>query len=1209
MIFDIIPLPLTVLAFIVFVVILFFTAERAKRLEAKSEKFEARIRRLEDELREITLENFRRSKTDTKAEPEVDSGKLEESPPTLPATETLGGTEVQAALKPDEEDSTAPPPAPPPQPAFSKRDGQKPPRYQGVVSSGSKSELKPAPAQAKATRQKARKPLPWRRVLEAAQLLPPPSSGESAEVRLAVWWTTRIGAILLVIAGVFLGVYVSRDSPLLRLLSMAAISAAVIGAGLWLERRYQAFGRIVASGGLGFAFVTAFAASAFETTRVIESATLGVLVQLLAIAGMIVWSLWKKDSAVATMALICGYIACAFSHTHDLAHFVVAGLLMLGAAGSSLLILRRWPAPAMIALSASWSGFLGLIVFDWFNSPAASSPGAVTALACFVGLTLIFHVAGLMFRHRHPDLATSHRLRIGTLVNTSLAVVAIYLAGHLVYPEFLATFYLTFAVLIFGFAVWHHRPGSAQDRGLAQALFLKSMALLALFFVARFDGPVRWLSLSLQTATLVYAWHRHRSPWFLTAVGVGVAATLGWMWYDLVSATDVEWSALSVRNIVGSLSLLVLTSSLAAWNHLANRNPGDSKKTDVPIPPAVIPSLIAALGIVTVAIGLAFFNRGHFSNHALAPVGFLAVLGSLAFQALWRWRSAVPIVVGGAILIVASLAFLMLPSRLTASASGIALGICLSVLAFACAEVVRRLWPESWHGGAVARVLGNGFGTLLVTATMHHLFKLQGGAPALAIVLLLTLSLLVAFALLMQAAPFAKGHDSGNPIATLLRWSLSFIAGWCLVGFAVTTDHGNDLASFWLAMAALPSFAIIYRTRDGVPAMAAGLALFVAWIWLLMENLFHHPALTADLVATLGVIAVNGVIAWTLSRRKTTERAAFFDFWEITLHCASLVLAFAFVHAHYDPPITFAAATGIALIALFAGLRLPFRRLAQVSFMPIVLATLHHVVSGSGDDFAPLTIGWMVALSGLTGYLLAFEFARRVSQQAGRGERISDHLSMFVASLITVAALLLMHCTCPEPWQTVGYVAVGLAGASLWRFANFPHTHAPSAFAIIMAALATFRLCLGASSSGEDVALTAGLITAAGTLIYGLILCARQPGGTWRKLALMPAAVGTALAFSVFVSPAIGTGQMTTVCWGVTSILVFVAGLAGGLRNYRLVGLIGLGVCLVRMFLVDIDDTLYRIIAFFAISLVLLLIGFLYHRFRKHIEAFDKVEE
>jgi uncharacterized membrane protein len=38
--------------------------------------------------------------------------------------------------------------------------------------------------------------------------------------------------------------------------------------------------------------------------------------------------------------------------------------------------------------------------------------------------------------------------------------------------------------------------------------------------------------------------------------------------------------------------------------------------------------------------------------------------------------------------------------------------------------------------------------------------------------------------------------------------------------------------------------------------------------------------------------------------------------------------------------------------------------------------------------------------------------------------------------------------------------------------------------------------------------------------------------------------------------------------------------------------------CVPRVFLVDIDSTVYRIVAFVALGVVLLWVGFSYHRFR-----------
>jgi uncharacterized membrane protein len=52
-----------------------------------------------------------------------------------------------------------------------------------------------------------------------------------------------------------------------------------------------------------------------------------------------------------------------------------------------------------------------------------------------------------------------------------------------------------------------------------------------------------------------------------------------------------------------------------------------------------------------------------------------------------------------------------------------------------------------------------------------------------------------------------------------------------------------------------------------------------------------------------------------------------------------------------------------------------------------------------------------------------------------------------------------------------------------------------------------------------------------------------------------------------------------------------------------LLGLIGLLLCIPRVFLVDLESTLHRILAFAVLGVVLLWIGFSYHRFRQWITA------
>lgn len=51
-------------------------------------------------------------------------------------------------------------------------------------------------------------------------------------------------------------------------------------------------------------------------------------------------------------------------------------------------------------------------------------------------------------------------------------------------------------------------------------------------------------------------------------------------------------------------------------------------------------------------------------------------------------------------------------------------------------------------------------------------------------------------------------------------------------------------------------------------------------------------------------------------------------------------------------------------------------------------------------------------------------------------------------------------------------------------------------------------------------------------------------------------------------------------------------------RPCRMLGLLGLAVCVPRLFMVDLDSALHRIAALVVLGLVLLWVGFSYHRFR-----------
>jgi len=77
-----------------------------------------------------------------------------------------------------------------------------------------------------------------------------------------------------------------------------------------------------------------------------------------------------------------------------------------------------------------------------------------------------------------------------------------------------------------------------------------------------------------------------------------------------------------------------------------------------------------------------------------------------------------------------------------------------------------------------------------------------------------------------------------------------------------------------------------------------------------------------------------------------------------------------------------------------------------------------------------------------------------------------------------------------------------------------------------------------------------------------------------------------------------------SVIWGLYSGLLMLVGFAKRIRSIRILGIIGLMIVILKVFLYDMQalSDLYRIISFIALGVILLVISFLYYRFREKIK-------
>ncbi|MFV0337280.1 MAG: hypothetical protein ACK5LK_03435 [Chthoniobacterales bacterium] len=546
----------------------------------------------------------------------------------------------------------------------------------------------------------------WRLLLEKIKLWPP--SGETAEAAIAGWWLTRIGLMLFIISAVFFGVRMAENTPpWMRTTTLLGISFGMTAFGLWLEKRTRAFGRMISAGGLGLAYFTSFAAFALPATKVIADPVVAVAVQVGVLCLAFVWSLWKRDEGVAAMTIVLGYVSAWFSVHHDLQNFAMVGLLILGVGAAFLFAQKNWRWPMAFALVGSWGGFCLLGIVEWSATNAAVPTfsvllGCLTILLCaFEGACLcsakqLLGVEAMQNRERTLN-------RWLTLGNSSLGILASALVIQLTWPEQLKWLYLGFAILFIGFTTVRHLW--TKDAGIVQTFFFKTSALIALYFVAEFDGPVRWLALSLQAGTVLWAYHRSRFRC------LELAATLIFMAAFGSVLRDLFWESIDVNLVhlvVGGFSLSGLSAVLAlhaVWtSHLVSVRPSwDWSWAD-----------FRAMGRCLLGVGvglLAFYLVRQAECFELFMQNFSFILMAVALAApAFVFKKFAPIAAASAVIIPAFFRCFDMAGEMSQTSPAILLTFVFGSVGLAASEMIWRGWRREWIFGHTARAIFSGLG-------------------------------------------------------------------------------------------------------------------------------------------------------------------------------------------------------------------------------------------------------------------------------------------------------------------------------------------------------------------------------------------------------------------------------------------------------------------------------------------------------------------
>jgi uncharacterized membrane protein len=254
----------------------------------------------------------------------------------------------------------------------------------------------------------------------------------------------KVGIVLLVLGLALLGrIALIAMGPGPRVALTYAIAAAMLGGGIWLERRerYRLLGRTGIGGGWALLFFTTYAMHHVAPMTVMRSNTLDCVLMLIVAVAMVAHTLRYRSQLVTGLAFLLGFSTVALSQ--DTVYALVAGVIL--ALGIAIIALRMswfeleifgilasyanhfywlyklypdgtaghpfpefWPSAIILVLY--WATFRISYVARRIASPRQEAYSTIAAL-----LNTMLLLAVMKFQSTHPELAFYALLAIGAL--------------------------------------------------------------------------------------------------------------------------------------------------------------------------------------------------------------------------------------------------------------------------------------------------------------------------------------------------------------------------------------------------------------------------------------------------------------------------------------------------------------------------------------------------------------------------------------------------------------------------------------------------------------------------------------------------------------------------------------------------------------------------------------------------------------------------
>jgi len=267
----------------------------------------------------------------------------------------------------------------------------------------------------------------------------PPSLGDrlksslDIEEMLGTNWLNKLGIVILVLGiAFFLAYQLKTLGPAGKVLVGMVTSGALVGAGIWFDRKegYRLLGRSGIGGGWALLFFTTYAMYHVPAAQVLSSQAADLVLMLIVTAAMVAHTLRYRSQVATGLSFLLAFLTVTISHTN--VYSLSAGVLL---AAALVVIVGRmqWFELEVFGILASYlNHYLWLRpIIEPMHGKRHPFPEFAASAGILVLYWLIFRASYLLRRPR--DEHQEHISTAAALLNTGLLLAL--LKYQSVHPE------------------------------------------------------------------------------------------------------------------------------------------------------------------------------------------------------------------------------------------------------------------------------------------------------------------------------------------------------------------------------------------------------------------------------------------------------------------------------------------------------------------------------------------------------------------------------------------------------------------------------------------------------------------------------------------------------------------------------------------------------------------------------------------------------